>query len=51
MDLEKRGPREKEKKGPMKKGTHSFWKRGKKGPSIFFLIFVYDYAQKFINIM
>ena len=28
---------EKRKKGPRKKGAHSFWKRGKRGPVFLFL--------------
>ena len=33
-DQEKKGLR---KKGPRKKGAYSFWKRGKKGPTFFFI--------------
>ena len=54
---EKRGPGKKgpRKKGPKKKGAQEkrgpqFLEKGKKGAQYFFLIFVYDYALRFINI-
>ena len=53
---EKRGPGKKgpRKKGPKKKGAQEkrgrqFLEKGKRGPSIFFLIFVYDYEISFMQ--